>query len=90
MVSVPSFLPDERVLLLFDAETVPEEADRLRFPLLFEALLSDDFPDDFPDDFRDEPFPERFPPEAEGLSGYREASWAYCGVRIVWKSVSLI
>ena len=67
--------PEDRegLALLFEV-LLPED-----FPDAFrEELFPEDFPDDlpglFPDDFREEPFPDRFLPEAEGLSGYREAS----------------
>ena len=63
----------ERLVLPFE-ELFPED-----FPDAFrEEPSPEDFPDDFPelfpDDFREEPLPDRFLPEAEGLSGYMEAS----------------
>ena len=59
-----------RTFYPFDGTADPESEDRERLVLPFE----DDFPELFPDDFREEPLPDRFLPEAEGLSGYREAS----------------
>ena len=44
------------------------------YKISLERHFPDDFPELFPDDFREEPLPDRFLPEAEGLSGYREAS----------------
>lgn len=72
-----------RTFYPFDGTADPESEDRERLVLPFEELFPEDFPDafreepspeDFPDDFREEPLPDRFLPEAEGLSGYREAS----------------